>query len=167
MPEHFRTSLLWTSWIIPGFLAVAGLLLIPSISLWPLALIGLACLVAVLRATSEIVVADGAMRSRYFGSAQRVDLSHLTDIRTDVSKASLGFAPALRLTDATAAHLSLRLGWWKSEPTLLGILAEAVEYSGAQVDAEGAEILRMRPTGESWDATYRSERPAWVRRRRR
>ena len=167
MPEPFRTSLLSTSWIIPGLLGVAGLLLLPSMSLWPVALIGLACLVGVLRSTSEIAVADGVMRSRYFGSAQRVSLRQLTDIRTEVSKASLGFAPALRLTDATGAHLSLRLGWWRSEVALLGILADAVERSRAQVDAEGAEILRMRPTGESWDATYRGERPAWVRRRRR
>ena len=165
-PPRFRTGLLAATLFIPGYVAIVAIVLLIGPWKFGLAVLGLALVLALLRSTSRITIRDGQLRTRFFGYSQSLRLDQLTEIRTDVSRASLGWAPALRMGDALGNRLSLRLGWWRAEHELLGIVAEAVARSGAHIDEDAANILRSRPSGETWDAMYPGERPDWVRRLR-
>jgi hypothetical protein len=156
---RFRARLLGGSSVIPGYPAIIGAVLLFGPWRVGAAVIGLALVIALLRTTSRIVVVDGELRGRFFGWSEHVRLGHLTEIRTGISKASIGYAPALRLSDADGNRLSLRLGWWDGEPELLGIVADAVGRSGAWVDVPGAKILRSRPPGEAWDPVCPGDLP--------
>jgi hypothetical protein len=169
-PPAFEARLLPISWVIPGFLIGMGLLLalIPSLAA-PSQLIGWLLLafgvvLGVLRWTSRITLRGGVLEARFFWiRSSSVSLARLAGVTARASKASLRVAPALDLRAADGTRATIRLGWWRRETELLGILADAASRTGATVDAQAAALLRDRPPAEWWSPSQRQARAAATR----
>jgi hypothetical protein len=146
---------MWTAWVIPGCLAVTGGL---SALAFPhradvLVVAGLLLLLAaasgVLVFVSRLDVQNGQLSTTFRGIQPRV--IHLFGLRAVTSR-RIWFtpAPALELLALDGNRLEIRLGTWQREEELLAILARAAETSHAQLDGQASEILRDRPTAQSW-----------------
>jgi hypothetical protein len=153
MQTEFRTRLLASSWFIPVFVSFFGipLIAVEDVRLIGVVILGLAVTVAVLRIRSQIVVEGSQLETRFFGVPGAVDLSAVVSIRSRPSKASLFIAPALEIIDARGGSATVRLGWWHSEPSLLRLISDAVTDRDVEIDDLSQKLLRIRPSGESWD----------------
>lgn len=166
-PPAFEARLLSSSWVIPLVLFGLGALLalLPLSSLLATVggafLIGLALVVARMRWASRITLRGNDLNVAFFAPRTRsLNLVRLASITSRPSKASLGLAPALELRSYDGKGVTIRLGWWYHEPELLAVLDEAARRSDAYIDTQAAQVLRDRPTGESWTIEQRRAREA-------
>lgn len=164
--SRFVTRLIRVSWVGPASLLVIGTL--PLLSLRPrpdVVLVAGGFLVAaaglaVLLLASGITVDGGTLCVRHYSLRRRcVPLAGLRSVTA--RPARFGGAPALDLVTADGAQVRIGLGTWRSEETLLAILADAATRADALVDPVAAEILSDRPTASRWRRrTARSPRTA-------
>jgi len=166
-PPSFEARLLASSWVIPlGLLGLGALLaLLPLSSGWATVggagLIGLALVIARLRWVSRITLVGSELTVSFFSPRTRsVSLARLAGISSRASKASLGLAPALEIRSTDGRAATVRLGWWRREPELLGLLDDAARRSTALLDPQTEKLLRDRPSGESWSIEQRQAHEA-------
>jgi hypothetical protein len=129
-------TLLWQGWR-PEILVIAAVLL------------AAAATAAILVFATQVTVDGDLLCVRYFSPRRRcIRLFGLRSVATRPVRFSE--SPALELLALDGSRLEIRLGTWRKEVELLGIIADAAARSHATLDADASEILRDRPAPRWW-----------------
>ena len=152
----FKTGLLPTCMSLAFFpVLVAAIAFGVGASIVGLAMLAISALAIGLFGDSVVRIEEGILEVRMIALRGRmIRLDEIASIDAVATVVNFGQVPALRIEDRQGRRVTICLGWWRREDTLLGYLDDAVRATGAPTNRQAGQLLRRRPPGGYWARLY-------------